>query len=195
MSHFDMSVRHRGDVRVDTEIVEGFAIDVWARRSRVEASKAGILLLSDDDVARRLDAARSGGLAVLERDELSASGWVSRTLTEFSPGQRKCDVLARVGEHDWTPVPVLLEKLEAARKRGEDVLGMPAVRAEASLEFEVRQPKRRRTASDDADDSRGRSTGRVEAGPDAVVRPEGYWKELAEFLARLPVEAAPDSVL
>jgi hypothetical protein len=190
-----MSARLGEDARVDTEIVEGFAIDVWARRMRADASSAGVLLLTDDDVARRLDSARSGGLVVLERSELAASGWTAKTLTDFAPCLRKGDVLARVGERDWTPVPVLLEKLEAARKKGVDVLGMPAIRVEASAEFEVRRQKRRRTALDDSDDARGRPTGRVEVGPDAVERPVGYWKDLAEFVSLLPVEAAPMSVL
>lgn len=183
------------DRTLETEFVEGFVVELWARRSRVDASSSGVLILTDDDVSKRLDAARNGGLVVLSKDDLASSGWIARTLTDFSPGQRKSDVLARVGENDWTPVPVFLEKLESARRRGEDVLGFPATRAEAIVEFEARRTKRRRTTSEDADEPRGRLTGRVESGPEGVDRPEGYWKGVSDFLSMLPVDSAPISLL
>lgn len=178
---------------VDTDPLEGFAIEVWMKRSRSEESHVGVLVVTDGDMASRLDSSKSGSLVVLERDQLSSSGWVAHTLTDFAPAQRKGDVLARVGEHDWTPVTILLEKLERARRRGEDVLGMPAIRVDASVEFETRMAKKRRPSSEDSEEPRGRPTGKVDAGPDGVEYPEGYWSSLASFVSRLPLANPPKS--
>jgi hypothetical protein len=177
------------DVEVDD--VEGFVFQVWARRVREGASSAGLLVLTDDDIANRLGTSKNGGLLVLERDGMTTSGWIARTLTDFSPGERKSDVLARVGEHDWTPVPLLLEKLEGARRRGEDVGAMPAARARASAEFIVRRArKRRRLAPVFGDDERrGRATGRVEEGPECDPVD---WGLLRAYVSSLPVDSAPN---
>lgn len=180
---------------VESDPIEGFAVDVWARRSNVGTSKAGILILTDDDVEKRIDSHKNGSLVVLERDDAAGSGWISRSLTDFSPGQRKSDVLARVGLHDWTPVNAFLEKLEAARRRGDDVLAFPAPRIEAIIEFETRISKKRRVTLEDSE-QRGCVTGRVESGPGAVGgRTAEEWKKLADFVSNLPLPSAPRSIL
>lgn len=162
-----------GDAR-ELELT-GFAWPAWPRRvgDGGGAAAAGLLIVCDSDIVDDRISRASGRLLVLARDR---SNWKATTLSRFSPGANKAFTLLRTGARDWTPAPLVFEKLAGAFARGVDVLALPVQRATVVVRVHG---------------CRRAPTGTVETVEFHAARTD--WAAAAAFLSALPLDAAPPS--